>query len=93
MNALKTDEEGLKFTDKTPEEREIALFKLKSMPTPCWPEEVTFTVKEPMVGVPEAEKEKTQTEALEQLAEPAVIAEAVSFRNVITGFENATSTV
>jgi len=79
--------------DKAPEEREIALFKLKSMPTPCCPEEVTLIVKEPIVGVPEAEKENTQTEALAQLAEPAVIAEGVSFKKVITGFENATFTV
>jgi hypothetical protein len=93
VKALRTGEEGLKFTDKLPEAREIALFKLKSMPTPCCPEEVTLTVKEPIVGVPEADREKTQTEPLEQLAEPAVIAEAVSFKKVITGFENATCTV
>ena len=93
VKALRTAEEGLKFTDKVPEEREIAFFKLKSMPTPCFPVEVTLTAKELMVGVPEAERENTQTEALAQLAEPAVIGEAVSFRKVISGVENATCTV
>jgi hypothetical protein len=93
VKALKTGEEGLKFTDNAPEEREIALFKLKSMPTPCFPEELTLTVKELMVGAPEAEEEKTHTDALAQLAEPAVMSEAVSFRKVISGLEKATFTV
>ena len=42
---------------------------------------------------PEAEEEKTHTDALAQLAEPAVMSEAVSFRKVISGLEKATFTV
>ena len=97
MKALRTaglGEEGLKFTDKAPEEeREMAFFRLKSMPIPCCPEEVAMKLKEGITGVPEAEREKEQTEPLEQLAVPAVMVEVVSFKKTISGLENATVTV
>ncbi len=71
----------------------MAFFKLKSMPMPCWPIELTVKVKEPMVGVPAAVKVAAQTAPFGQLAVPTVIAAPVSLRNVISGLENATCTV
>jgi len=94
--ALKTaglGDEGLKFTDNVPPEREMAFFKSKSMPIPCWPMEFTVNVKELMVGVPDAVKVAAQMELFGQLAVPTVIAEPVSLRNVISGLESATCTV
>jgi len=93
LNTPGLGEEGLKFTDRVVPEREMAFFKLKSMPMPRWPMELTVKVKEPMVGVPAAVRFAAQTAPLGQLAVPMVIAEAVSLRNVISGLENATCTV
>src|SRR5207249_11470016 len=50
-----------------PPEREMAFFKSKSMPIPCWPMEFTVNVKELMVGVPDAVKVAAQMELFGQL--------------------------